>query len=160
MTSRSSVELTVYLDKSTSGMLTDIAEVVYQMFKDKYLCLKPRPDSWCRKQWFQYHKSEGEKRGSWKKLEGDPKDYLKKHMRHELLTEYLRLITYYNQCALGEKDKVKDKFLIRSKELVEITCKMHDDDFQDKVFKECQKLFFRPGIAQPPEDDVDQAQDE
>jgi P4 family phage/plasmid primase-like protien len=69
---------------------------------------------------------------------------LKKKIGHEVLNEYLMLITYYNVTAIEHNDEQKEQFLHKSKCLTEITYKLRDITFKEKVMKECIIMFHDP----------------
>lgn len=120
---------------SVSGSSQDVAAVVHRMYKYQYICLDARGKKWAE---FVNH--------SWRITnEGMG---LKKKIGHEVLNEYLMLITFYNMSAVEHNDEKKEQFLHRSKSLTEITYKLRDITFKEKVMKECIIMFHDPKFEQ------------
>jgi P4 family phage/plasmid primase-like protien len=116
---------------SVSGSSQDVAAVVYKMYKYQYICLDAKGRKWAD---FVNH--------SWRiTSEGMS---LKKKIGHEVLNEYLLLITFYNVSAIEHNDEQKEQFLHRGKILTEITYKLRDITFKEKVMKECIIMFHDP----------------
>lgn len=116
---------------SVSGSSQDVAAVVYKMYRYQYVCLDAKGKKWAE---FVNH--------GWKiASEGMS---LKKKIGHEVLNEYLMLITYYNVTAIEHNDEQKEQYLHKSKSLTEITYKLRDITFKEKVMKECIIMFHDP----------------
>lgn len=113
---------------SVSGSSQDVGAVIYKMYCYQYVCLDAKGHRWAE---FVNH--------SWKITnEGIS---LKKKIGHEVLNEYLWLISYYNVTAIDHNDEQKDQYLHKSKSLTEITYKLRDMTFKEKVMKECIIMF-------------------
>ena len=108
-----------------------IAAVVYKMYKYQYVCLDAKGKKWAE---FVNH--------SWKITNEGMS--LKKKIGHEVLNEYLLLITHYNVTAIAHDDEQKEQCLHKSKSLTEITYKLRDITFKEKVMKECIIMFHDP----------------
>lgn len=116
---------------SVSGVSQDVAQVIFKMYKHQYVCL----DSKGRK-WSEYVNH------SWA-ITNDGMS-LKKRIGRDVLNEYLLLVTRYNMAAISHEDEKKDHYLHRSKSLTEVTYKLRDIAFKEKVMKECVILFHDP----------------
>jgi P4 family phage/plasmid primase-like protien len=116
---------------SVSGSSQDVAAVVYKMYKYQYVCLDAKG-----KKWAEYVNH------CWKITNEGMS--LKKKIGHEVLNEYLLLITHYNVTAIAHDDEQKEQCLHKSKSLTEITYKLRDITFKEKVMKECIIMFHDP----------------
>jgi phage/plasmid-associated DNA primase len=116
---------------SVSGSSQDVAAVVYKMYCHQYVCLDAKGRKWAE---FVNH--------GWKITNEGMS--LKKKIGHEVLNEYLLLITYYNVTAIEHSNEQKEQFLHKSKSLTEITYKLRDISFKEKVMKECIIMFHDP----------------
>jgi P4 family phage/plasmid primase-like protien len=123
--------LMTFVERSITGTTFDIATVVHQMYRYDYVCASFKNNIWYE---FKNHR--------WRVI--DSGVTLMKHLSNEVLNEFLRLITFYNQSALGEKDEFKDQFLIKSKQMTEVTFKLRDMPFKEKIMKECRIIFHDP----------------
>jgi len=121
--------LITYVEKSISGTTFDVATVVHQMFRYDYVCASYKHNVWYE---FRNHR--------WREI--DQGVALKRHLSNEVLNEFLRLISFYNQSALGEKDEFKDQFLVKSKQMTDVSYKLRDWTFKEKVMSECRALFY------------------
>lgn len=116
---------------SVSGSSQDVAAVVHKMYCYQYVCLDAKGKKWSE---FSNH--------SWKITNEGMS--LKKKIGHEVLNEYLMLITYYNVTAIEHNDEQKEQYLHKSKSLTEITYKLRDIGFKEKVMRECIIMFHDP----------------
>lgn len=112
---------------SVSGSSQDVAAVIHKMYKHQYVCLDGKGRRWAE---FVNH--------GWRINEGMS---LKKKIGNEVLNEYLLLVTHYNMTAIKHDDEQKERFLHRSKSLTEITYKLRDITFKEKIMKECIIMF-------------------
>lgn len=121
--------LQLIIIKSISGTTQDVATVIYTMFKYQYVSVGTKNDRWFE---FRNHRWVETGRGV----------SLKKKIGNEVLNEYLKLINYYNSSAIDQHDEHKDQYLDRSKGLTEITYKLRDITFKNKLMAECEIMFY------------------
>ncbi len=113
---------------SVCGSSQDVAAVVHKMYKHQFVCLDAKGKKWA------IYVNHG-----WKiTQEGIG---LKKKIGHEVLNEYLNLVSYYNHQAVLYSDDRKDQQLHKSKSLTDVTYKLRDITFKEKIMKECIILF-------------------
>lgn len=115
--------------KSQSQTTQDVARVVYNMYKGEYVCVSLKHNIWYE---FKNHR--------WDAIDSGVS--LKKKIGNEVVNEYLRLITYYNQAAYEQQDEQKDQYLQKAKNLTDVTYKLRDYTFKEKILKECQTMFY------------------
>lgn len=116
--------------KSQSQTTQDVANVIYNLYKYKYVCVSLKNNIWYE---FRNHR--------WFEMEGAV--FLKKRLGHDVLNEYLRTIIYYNQVACDQTDEdKKDDYLKKAKSLTDVTYKLRDIGFKDKIIRECQVMFY------------------
>lgn len=112
----------------------DIAKIMYDMFGDRFKCASIKHNSWYE---FKNH--------LWEKL--DSGTSLRKKISQDLVKEYMRLISKYNQLASNSEDAdgdEQDAYLKKAEKLVETTLKLKSTSFKDNVMKECRELFYDP----------------
>jgi P4 family phage/plasmid primase-like protien len=115
--------------KSQSQTTQDVARVVYSMYKYQYVCTSLKHNIWYE---FKNHR--------WST--NDCGVSLKKKIGNDVVNEYLRLISYYNLAAYEQSDEQKDQYLQKAKTLTDITYKLRDFTFKEKIIKECQTMFY------------------
>ncbi len=123
------VRIGTYILKSITCTTYDVARVVYEMFKYQFVCTSIKYNIWYE---FRNHR--------W--VEMDMAIGLRKKISNDVLNEYLRLVSYYNQSAINEIDEDKYQYLDKSKALSDVTYKLRDFTFKEKVFKECYTFFY------------------
>lgn len=114
----------------------DIAKILYDMFGDRYKCASIK-----HKKWYEF------KDHLWHELDGGTT--LRKKISQDLVKEYMRLISKYNQLATQSDDADEDEqdaYLKKSEKLVETTLKLKSTSFKDNVMKECCELFYDPDM--------------
>lgn len=121
--------LSSYIMKSVSLTTTDVANVVHEMYKYQYVCVSHKYNTWYE---FRNHR--------WHEI--DNAVSLRRVLSNEVLNEYLRLISYYNKSAIEMADENKDQYLSKSKSLTDVTYKLRDYSFKDKIIKECMVMFY------------------
>lgn len=112
---------------SVSGLSQDVAAVIYKMYRYQYVCLDSKG-----KKWAEYVNH------SWRINEGMG---LKKIIGEDVLDEYLALCSYYNHEAENHKGEDKNQYLDKWKDLTDVTYKLRDIVFKDKIIKECIIMF-------------------
>jgi P4 family phage/plasmid primase-like protien len=114
--------------KSQSQTTQDVAQVVYNMYKYQYVCTSLKHNNWYE---FRNHR--------WFPIDSGVS--LKKKIGNEVVNEYLRLIGYYGQVAYEQIDEQKDQYILKGKNLTDVTYKLRDYTFKEKILKECQTMF-------------------
>jgi P4 family phage/plasmid primase-like protien len=115
---------------STNGTTTDISKVVYEMYKHRFKC-----GSIKMKTWYEFD-------GRWKELDGGVS--LRKCISGEVVNEYLTLESDYTLKAVKceENDPHKLHYTHNSKKLLDVSIKIRDTNFKDKLMKECGEIFW------------------
>jgi P4 family phage/plasmid primase-like protien len=101
------------------------------MYKYQYKCTSIKHGVWYE---FKNH--------LWFQIDGDVS--LRRKIGNEVVNEYLRLITYLNMKAYEQPDDKKDQYLQISKNLTDITYKLRNYDFKEKIMNECRTMFYDP----------------
>ena len=127
--------ISAHIHRSVSGTTQDVATVVYTLYKHQYICLDPKGTNWME---YRGHR--------WYRCNGGIS--LKSKIGNEVLNEYLYLVTHYNVTAMNEDNDHKEQYLQRSKALTEITYRLRDMTFKDKIMKECIVMFYDPNFEQ------------
>ena len=117
--------------KSQSGTTQDVATVVHSLYKYNYKCTSIKHGVWYE---FKNHR--------WFQIDSGVS--LRKKIGNDVINEYLRLITYYNTTASEQQDEQKDQYLQKAKILTDVTYKLRDYGFKEKIMKECQTMFYDP----------------
>jgi len=120
--------ISAFIFRSLSGTTQDAAEVVHQMFKHQYVCVSSKGDLWYE---FKNHRWHECKQGL----------SLKQRIGNDVLNEFLHLVTHYNVSAIEFENERKDQALFRAKGLTDLTYKLRDVGFKEKVMKECIIMF-------------------
>ena len=107
----------------------DIAKVLYEMFQNQYV--------YSRKCWYEFkdHRWVAEEDGL----------CLRQKISVELVQEYLRLNSQYNELAADAGDEgddaKKEEYLNQTKKIIKIIGNVKMTGFKDNVMKECRELF-------------------
>ena len=115
--------------RSTVPNNWDIANVLYEMFQNQFV--------YSKKCWYEFknHKWESEEDGL----------CLRKKISNELVEEYLRLNSQYNDLAADAgddgDDSKKEEYLNQTKKIIKIINNIKSTSFKDNVLKECKELF-------------------
>ena len=120
---------------SQSQTTQDIARVVYDMYRYQFVCVSLKQNAWYE---FRNHR--------WIPI--DSAVTLKKKLGNEVVNEYLRMIKYYGEAACEQEDERKDQYIILSKNLADVTYKLREISFKDKIIKECQMMFYDANFLQ------------
>ena len=115
--------------KSQSQTTQDVATVVHTMYQYEYKCTSIKHGIWYE---FKNHR--------WMQIDSGVS--LRKKIGNDVVNEYLKLITYYNAGAYEQHDEQKDQYLQKSKNLTDVTYKLRDYGFKEKIMKECQTMFY------------------
>ena len=123
-----------HIYRSLSNTTQDVAIVVHEMFKHQFVCASSKGDLWYE---FKNHRWHQSKHGiSLKKLLG--------HGPNSVLNEYIKLISQYNIAAIEIEAERKDHALLRAKALTDLTYKLRDLGFKERIMKECAVMFYDP----------------
>lgn len=121
-------DLTLLFEKSTSETHTDIAKVVHYLYKYDYVCVCNAKNLWYE---FKNHR--------W--VSCDNAHTLKSKMSNEVVNEYRKKITYYNQKAIDDESN-KDNYDNIVKKLVSISSKLKTVPFKNNIVSELRDLFY------------------
>ena len=109
----------------------DISKVVYFIFKDQYVCTNIKDNKW-------YELIDSE----WVFCESAYTLYNK--ISCEISRKYCDLAAQLSTKASVEHDPdTREKYVEKSKRLFEISLKLKNNPFKEKIIKECRYLFFR-----------------
>lgn len=128
-----SSNINIYIQKSFSMSTQDIANVVFNMYRYQYKCVDHKKKDFYE---FRGHR--------WVLDEGGVSLYNK--LGNDVLNEYMRLINHYSNVAMkadsesAENDN-KNTYIENIKILTEITRKLRDCTFKEKILKECSYMF-------------------
>jgi P4 family phage/plasmid primase-like protien len=119
--------------KSLSLTIYDVAVVVHKMYEHQFRCTiaKNSTITWYE---FQNHR--------WRLINGGVS--LRNKISKEVVNEYLRLINYFSGAACERDDDLKDKYIEYNKQLTEVTYKLRDWSYKDKLMKQCADFFNDP----------------
>jgi hypothetical protein len=116
---------------SVSGVSQDMAMVIHKMYKHQFVCLDSRGNKWAE---FVNH--------TWRvTMDGMS---LKRRIGKEVLEEYMLLVAKYYQVGAQQTEENKETYHQRARALSDITYKLRDITFKEKVMKECIILFHDP----------------
>jgi P4 family phage/plasmid primase-like protien len=122
---------------SVSGTTQDVAAVVHKMYQYQYVCMEGSGKKWAE---FANH--------GWRVArEGIS---LKRKIGEEVLSEYLKLASHFTMSAANlelEAEK-REQFHTRAQSLMDLTYKLRDITFKEKVMKECIILFHDPNFEE------------
>ena len=116
---------------SVSGVSQDVAMVIHKMYKHQYVCLDAKGNKWAE---YSNH--------TWR-ITADGMS-LKRRIGQEVLDEYSLLVSKHYADSTGQSEDKKDAILHRARALSDITYKLRDITFKEKVMKECIILFHDP----------------
>jgi len=123
--------LSKFLELSMNGSTNAIANVVYEMYKYHYVCTSRKHSTWYE---FRNHR--------WHEIEKGI--YLEAKLSNEVLNEYLALNQMYLDQGIQVNDEGKEPYIQRVKKLCDVTMKLQDINFKEKVMKECAVKFYDP----------------
>lgn len=134
-------DICYYIEKSINSTNYDVASVLYELFKYQFVCASAKSRAWYE---FKDHR--------WHEI--DDGITLRKKISNELVDEYCKLISTYNdkitstaieddESANGDtaKEKIED-YKNKAKVLSEIINKLKTTNFKDNIMKECRELFY------------------
>jgi P4 family phage/plasmid primase-like protien len=115
--------------KSVSLQTYDVAMVVYKLYQHQFICSSIKSNSWYE---FKNHR--------WHKIDGGYSLQIK--LSKDVVDEYLKLIRYYSENAQNLDGEARDSSLEKIKDLAEVTYKLRDITFKEKIMKECKLMFY------------------
>lgn len=118
-----------YIEQSMNGATYTIAKVVYEMYKYQYVCTSLRHNTWYE---FKNHK--------WHEIEAGID--LKNKLSNDVLNEYLRMNQNFLSRGIEMNGANKQPYIDNAKKLLEVTLKLQDITFKDKLMKECSAMFY------------------
>jgi len=116
---------------SVSGVSQDMAMVIHKMYKHQFVCLDSRGNKWAEFINHTWHVT----------MDGMS---LKRRIGKEVLEEYMLLVAKYYQVGAQQTEENKETYHQRARALSDITYKLRDITFKEKVMKECIILFHDP----------------
>ena len=118
-----------YIEQSMNGTTFTIGKVVYEMYKYQYVCTSLKHNTWYE---FRNHR--------WHEMEGGVE--LKKKLSNDVLNEYLAMNRIYLSRGMEMYGPSKQPYIDNAKKLLEVTLKLQDITFKEKVMKECMAMFY------------------
>jgi phage/plasmid-associated DNA primase len=98
------------------------------MYKYQYVCTSLKYNTWYE---FRGHR--------W--IEIDSGGHLKSRISNEVLNEYLQMNSQMMTKSMSVTDAGKEPFINNAKKLLDVTLKLQDITFKEKLMKECSLLF-------------------
>lgn len=123
--------LTPLIIKSRSQATADVADVIVHMFRHSLRCVNPKEGIWYVYQNHRWHLDESE-------------HAIRHKMSTDVLNEYMVIVAYHTMHCLQINDNpaAKDDSMARAHALGQLSYKMRDYTFKEKVVKECRHKFF------------------
>jgi hypothetical protein len=121
--------LSDFIEQSMNGTSFTISKVVYEMYKYQYVCTSLRHNTWYE---FKNHR--------WHEIEAGIG--LKNRLSNDVLNEYLKMNQLYLSRATEMEGSKKHPYIDNAKKLLEVTLKLQDITFKDKIMKECSSMFY------------------
>lgn len=123
--------LSDFIEQSMNGTTFTIGKVVHEMYKYSYVCTSLRHNTWYE---FRNHR--------WHEIEAGIG--LKNRLSNEVLNEYLKMNQLYLSRATEMEGSKKHPYIDNAKKLLDVTLKLQDITFKEKIMKECQSTFYNP----------------
>jgi P4 family phage/plasmid primase-like protien len=118
-----------FMEVATNGTSDAVANLVHEMYKYHFVCTSIKHSTWYE---FRNHR--------WREVE---KGYtLQSKLSGEVLNEYLSISRLQCDQAIDACDDSKTQLVQRLKKLADVTMKLQDITFKDKVMKECSHKFY------------------
>ena len=122
-------QLKSYIENSISGTNVDIANTLFQLFKDQFKCVSSRNSVWYE---FKEHR--------WVEVDGNVSIRIK--ISTDLFDVYqLRFESLSEELALTESEENHEKIMKKIKAITDIMTKLKNSSFKDNIMKECKDLF-------------------
>jgi P4 family phage/plasmid primase-like protien len=116
------------LMEAENGTENCVAKVIYQMYKDRYVCTSIKNQLWYE---FQNHR--------WVEVEAGYT--LKNKMSDELTSEFAKLISIYYNKASAENRGKRDELMRKGENVSKVITKLQKSGFKKSVLEECSCLF-------------------
>lgn len=116
------------IENSTNGTSGKVSDVVYEMFRYKFVCYDVKHNKWYNYKGHRWHHDE----------QGVD---LMKRLNNDVLDEYLTANEVYLMKGKESTGEGKQPYLMSAKKLMEVTTKLQDIAFKDKVIRECKVKF-------------------
>ena len=118
-----------FMEVATNGTSDAVANLVNEMYKYHFVCTSIKHSTWYE---FRNHR--------WREVE---KGYtLQSKLSGEVLNEYLSISRLQCDQAIDAMDDSKTQLVQRLKKLADVTMKLQDITFKEKVMKECTHKFY------------------
>jgi len=121
--------LSDFIEQSMNGATFTISKVVHEMYKYQFICTSIKHNTWYE---FKNHR--------WYETEAGLG--LKNRLSNDVLNEYLKMNQLYLSRATEMEGSKKHPYIDNAKKLLEVTLKLQDITFKDKIMKECSSLFY------------------
>lgn len=118
------------IKEAESGTHYDIAKVLHQMYKDKYICSDINSKIWYE---FKNHR--------WTIVQSAHTLQIK--MSEELADKFGMLMTHYFQKGSGEHGATRESFYKQGDKIRKIIENLKNSSFKSKVLAECSYIFFK-----------------
>ncbi len=123
-----------FIEKSINSTNYDIAVVLFNMFRYQYCCASVK-----NRIWYEYRNH--------KWVEVDDGISIRQKISTDLVDEYCRLISIYNEKSQIDDDDMideeeREEYLRKSKVLSDIILKLKTTKFKDNIMKESTELFY------------------
>ena len=124
-------DLYLLLQKAYSGTHTDIAHVIYQMFKHDFVCTSIKKNTWYE---FKKHR--------W--VASDSGYVLKMKMSNEIWKQFMRVSSEYSRKASEEEDgDEQERLQKRAEKYSKIASSLKNTTQKSNYLKECSELFYQ-----------------
>jgi P4 family phage/plasmid primase-like protien len=122
-------KMRVYVENSISGTNVDIANALYQLYKDDYKCVSARNSVWFE---FKNHR--------WVEIDGNVS--IRRKISEELFDVYSqRFESLTDELAETESEEQHEKLMKKIKALTDIQAKLKSTSFKENIMKESKDLF-------------------
>jgi hypothetical protein len=124
------MELNTLVAASSSESDFDISKVIHFLYKDAYVCTNIKNNEWYE---LIYSK--------WVFCESAYS--LHNKMSIEVAPKYCHLAAEMStKAAIEDDNDIREKYVEKTKKLLEISLKLKNNAFKEKIIKECRYLFF------------------
>jgi len=124
--------VSVEIIKSTSMSTFDTAVVIHKLYQHQFVCTSQKDKG----NWYEF------KNHRWHRV--DAGYSLQNKFSREVIDEYLKLIKYYSESAYELEGDARENQMDKLTQLLEVTHKLRDITFKNKLMQECKILFFDP----------------
>jgi hypothetical protein len=125
------IDIATLLDRASSGTDADIANVVYALFKDNFICNSIKNNSWykfCNNEW----------------IICDSAYSLKILLSSVISQEFSKRAAFWSNKILSENDEYeRDRYRDKAEKLLVIAIKLKMTSFKENIIKESCELFYK-----------------